>query len=281
MADIHGNLPALEAALSDVDAHAVDGVVVAGDIACGIHQNEIVRRLRSLGCFMIRGNGDNYLLHFDAAAPSDPSRASRQWAFVRWCYGRIERETLDFLAALPEQRVVALPGTAPIRVVHGSPRHVNELIYPDRDPARLDAALALVDEPVLVCAHTHIPWKVQRGDRLALNPGAICGPVNGDVRAQYALLDWDGVRWRATHRAVPYDLDRVRADFQESGVLEAGGAYARAILLNIETGRNVAGDLLAHVFAVAEKAGLHDRRVIPDAIWDAAAATFRWDELPG
>ena len=102
------------------------------------------------------------------------------------------------------------------------------------------------------------------------------GSLNGDVRAQYALLIWQNGHWRAEHRAVVYDLDRVREAFRESGLLAEGGAFARACLRDIETGRNVAGYFLSHVRGLAAEAGFEGRDVVPDAIWERAVATFDW-----
>jgi len=176
LADVHGNLPALEAVLADVQQHSVDGIIVAGDL------------------------------------------------------------------------------------VGGGPQ---------------------IAEPVLVCGHTHIPWKQEHDGRLAFNPGAVGGPLNGDVRAQYALLTWQDDHWQVEHQAVPYDLDRIRAAFRESGLLAEGGAFAQACLLAIETGQNVAGHFVSYVYGLAAEAGFDDCDVVPDAIWDRAVATFDWDGAAG
>jgi len=265
LADVHGNLPALEAVLTDIQQYGVDGIIVAGDLITGGPQPiETMHLLRSLGGWMIRGNTDNYLLDYDAGEAPDAWRASSQWAVMRWSYFHLDRVTLDFIASLPEQQAVDLPGTAPIRVVHGSPRHPAEPLFPDRDPLTLrvarkadllppdrapmplDAVLAQINEPVLACGHTHIPWQQEQARGLVFNPGAVCGALNGDTRAQYALLTWQDHHWSVEHRAVPYDLDRIRAAFRASGLLVEGGALARAFLLSIETGQNIGSYLLAH-----------------------------------
>lgn len=113
---------------------------------------------------------------------------------------------------------------------------------------------------------------------MALNPGAVCGPLDGYVGAQYALLTWESDRWRVEHRAVPYDLDRIRAAFRESGLLEEVGAWARIVLLCIETGQNIAEEFLAYARGLVAKAGFKDCKVVPDAIWEEAVATWNWDE---
>jgi predicted phosphodiesterase len=62
MADVHGNLPALEAVLEDMRQYEPDGIIVAGDFVGGPYLAETVRLLRSLDSWMIRGNGDNGLV---------------------------------------------------------------------------------------------------------------------------------------------------------------------------------------------------------------------------
>jgi predicted phosphodiesterase len=294
LADTHGNRPALEAVLADVERNDVDRILVAGDLTGGPHSVETIRMLRALGATLIRGNSDNGPILYAAGQGPAAWRTDRQFALLRWGQRFLDGETLAWLAGLPEQRTVALPGAAPIRLVHGSPRHPTEPIIPD-DPTlqeRFRAAaltprydppllftetLTLFGEPVLVCGHTHFPWQAERGGRLVLNPGAVCGPLNGDTGAQYALLTWDGGRWQAEHRSIPYDLARIRADFEESGLLSEGGPLARAFLLSIERGDNVGMRFLDGAYALAAQAGYPGGETIPDAVWEQAAATWDWE----
>jgi putative phosphoesterase len=276
MSDVHGNLPALEAVLQDLQQYEPDGVIVAGDFVGGPHPVETIHLLRSLDSWMIRGNGDSVLVEHAAGNAPAAEYVCLQFALARWANTHVDQETLDFLKSLPEQRVVHLPGAAAIRVVHGSPRNPSESIFPDRDLGALDLALAQISEPVLVCGHTHIPWSLERNGRLALNSGAVAGPLNGEVGAQYARLIWQGDRWQVVHRTVPYDLERIRVAFRESGLLEQGGALARAFLLSIETGENVAKDFLAYAYGLTTAAELEEGNVVPDDVWEQAAATFDW-----
>ncbi len=276
MADVHANLPALEAVLQDARRQGAEGIVVAGDLTGGPHPLETIDLLRSLGASMIRGNSDTYLLRFAAGEGPAGWANCRQWALMRWTYRRPGPRHLALIASLPEQLTYAPQGKAAIRVVHGSPRNPSEFIFPERDPTVLEQALASTTEPVPVAGHTHLPWQVERDGRLALNPGAVCGPLNGDVRAQYALLSWKEGRWCAEHRAVPYDLGPVRAAFQESGLLEGGGAMAQAFLASIETGRDVGQDLVDHAWRLVAEAGVAGCEVVPDDIWERAVATFDW-----
>jgi len=297
LADVHDNLPALEAVVEDIDRRGVDGIIAAGDyLVRGPFPLETMRLLRSLDAWMIRGNTDGYVLNYHAGLAPESWYWSEQWAAMRWTCEQVDRETLAFAEALPEERVVALEGVHPIRVVHGAPRDPLGQIVPKGDEEaigwfrragfidegceqlRVSDALHETAEPVLVCGHTHIPWGEERDGRLMLNPGAVSGSLNQDTRAQYAVLTWRDGRWQAEHRAVPYDLSRVRHGFIERGLLSEGGALARAFLLTIETGRNVLGPLFSHVDRLAPVGGQDDSVVVPDEIWCRAVSTFPWAE---
>jgi len=266
--------------------YEVQHLVVAGDLVGGPQPNEVVRLLQSCDARMIIGNTDRALLDYRAGSVPEAWRTCKQFALLRWSAEHVDAGTLDLLRALPEQRVIDIPGTVPIRVVHGSPRDIGEQIFPLRDPEVLAAALGQIDEPVLVCGHTHEPWVVAHGGRLALNPGAVCGPLDGFVGAQWALLTWHGRRWQVELRGVRYDLEDVRTAFRHSGLLADGGVLARGFLLCLETGRNVWGDFLTFARELAQSGGLLASRrglagdgtseAIPDEAWDEAVARFDW-----
>ncbi|HEY3310264.1 MAG TPA: metallophosphoesterase family protein [Anaerolineales bacterium] len=274
LADIHANLPALEAALSEIEALGVDEIIVAGDMLTGPNPLEVLQLLRSLGCRMIRGNHENYLLRYYHGDAPDWWYTSRQWAFIYWNYQKLLPEWLDFLAALPEQLSLDYTGMHAIRVVHGSPRNVSELVNPQQNPALLDLALSLVPEPVVVFGHTHNSWQVCRDGRLALNPGALSGNFTGKPCGGYALLDWADDHWRAGLYEVHYNIQQVQAAFRESGLLEAGGPVAQFWLQSLETGVNVLPGFVEYAIDQARKAGFYDLPFVPDHIWEQAAVSY-------
>lgn len=294
LADTHGNLPALKAVLADIRTQGVDGYLVAGDITGGPQTGETIGRLLSLDGWMIRGNGEEYLLDFRAGRAPASWYTHDQWATLRWSYRRLDPEILALIDDLPDQRVVALDGSAPIRMVHGTPWSTRDFLYPDLDPLALDAfrragllpvgrpvprltsVLGGISEEVLVCAHSHIPWVQESPQLLAVNPGSVGASNNGDPRAHYALLTWQSGRWRAVLKAVAYDLDRVRAAYRDSGFLAAGGVMAEAFLLGIVTGENVPGRF---VNCLRELAAGYDCQMddgVPEHVWREAIAAFDW-----
>ncbi len=276
LADVHGNLPALQAVLADAEQQAVDGFILAGDYFAGPHGSQTTRLLCALKGWKIAGNGEANLRRQARGEAPSSWWTHQQFALHRWLVGQMDATDWEFVHSLPEQQVIQLPGCAPLRVVHGSHRSPYEEIYPEEPGSALEAALAGTHEPVFICGHTHRPWIVERDGRLALNPGAVCGPLDGFVGAEYALLTWEGNRWRAGLRAVPYDIAAVRRAFQESGLLSAGGPLARAFLASIETGQDTGRHFLNYACRLAAQAGDTDGQAVPDAIWDEAARTFPW-----
>ena len=276
LSDVHANLPALEAVLADAAAYHPEGYVVAGDLTGGPHPNETIALLRSLDVWLIRGNTDSNLLRLGRGEAPPEWYTCRQWALARWSLKQLDEHAYEYLAALPEERVIALRGASPLRVVHGSPGAPAAGLDPVNERAQLARVMAACVEPVLICGHTHEAWYVETQGHLALNPGAVCGPLDGTIGAEYGLLEWRDHRWHAYLRQVPYDIGSVRTAFEESGLLSEGGALARAFLRSIETGRNIAEDFLAHAYGLTATAGLPGARWVPDALWDEAAATFAW-----
>ncbi len=276
LADIHGNLPAVEAVVADAQQQAAEHFIVAGDLLGGPQPVEVVSLLRGLSASVIRGNNEEYALRLIAGDAPEVWRVRKQFAFVRYTSALVDEATYNYLATLPEQRVVTLPGTDPIRVVHGSPRSAVELIYPDVNPAQLAEVLMLVAEPVMVCGHTHLAWIRQVDGKLAVNPGSAGASINGDPRAHYALLTWQRRQWEAELRAVAYDVERACAVFESSGLLIHGGPLARAAMITIRTGRDVFLMFLSHAMHLTREAG-YSPDVIPDLIWDRAVVTFDWE----
>lgn len=277
MADIHGNLPALEAVLEDMQQFAVDGVIVAGDIIGGPYVVETVQLIQSLSGWTIGGNNEEYFRKYRDGTAPEGWQKSRQWAPLRWVYRQLTEATFEYLFSLPEQLTVSADGIAPLRVVHGSPRSQSESLFPKTEPENFRRTLNDIAEPAMICGHTHKPWQHALNGKFALNPGAVGGPLNGHVGTQYAIITWHNGHWKAELRAISYDMARIRKAYQESGFLEEGGAFARAWLYTIGSGYDVARAFLDHAYGMAAEAGYAECETVSDDAWERAAKTFAWN----
>jgi putative phosphoesterase len=220
--DVHGNLPALEAALAEVEALEVDAVVVGGDIAIGPMPREALERLLALGeqALFLRGNGDREI----AADP--PGAGDSLWVErTRWSAEQLERGQLAWLAALPDTQSVDVDGLGPVCFCHGSPRSDEEILTGISPEERVAAAVAGVAEQVVVCGHTHVQFDREVAGKRLVNAGSVGLPYEKRPGAYWALLGPD-VELRRTD----YDLEAAAAAIRATGFPEADELASENIL---------------------------------------------------
>lgn len=274
LSDIHGNLPALEVALDQIDKIGVDGIISAGDMVGGPFPDLVIERLQARNCRMIRGNNEDYILQLASDNSPEWWHKSKQFAFIRWNFEQLKEETVAFLKSLPDQLGITLPGKESIRVVHGSPRSISELVYPDRDVKHLDLALDMIAEKNLILGHTHIPWQMRRRGKLALNPGSVSGTLNGTLGGSYAILNSEEEKWRVNIHELHYDISLTRKAFLDTGLLAAGGKIAECWLHDLETGVNSMPRFVEYAYTLSAEEGNGHLPYVPDEIWERASQTF-------
>jgi len=177
--DVHGNLPALEAVLSEVDA---DVILSGGDLVLGPMPSECLELLRERDATFIRGNGDRAVA--GGAGADDP------WAErIRWAREQLSEEQLGFVRHWPHPLSLEVDGLGPVLFCHGSPRSDEEILTAITPPKRLDPILDGVREQVIVCGHTHVQFDRIVGDRRLVNAGSVGMPYEGEAGiACWALL---------------------------------------------------------------------------------------------
>jgi putative phosphoesterase len=105
-----------------------------------------------------------------------------------------------------------------VRLVHGSPRKVNEYLFDDKPARTFERIAALADCDVLVFGHTHKPWVHEYGGVLFVNCGSVGKPKDGDPRASFALLTASGGGVDAAIERVAYDAEAVAAEIRAVGL---------------------------------------------------------------
>ena len=201
--DIHGNVPALEAVLRDVQKVDVDEVVVGGDVLPGPMQQEALALLTQLGTrtSFIRGNCEVSVLGLrggmDPATLPAQAREPMQWS-AEQLSGDDER----LLASWPKTLRMQIPGIGTVLFCHGTPRDENEIFTRLTAEDRLAPAFAGVDAEVVVCGHTHMQFDRMVGDLRVVNAGSVGMPF-GEPGAYWLLLGPD-IQLRRTS----YDFSR-------------------------------------------------------------------------
>jgi putative phosphoesterase len=220
--DIHGNLPALQASLAAIDAIGVDAIYCGGDlVGYGPHPNEVCRLILQREIPTIYGNYDyaigRELDDCGCAYVTTHDRALGQQS-VAWTLAHTDQDAKDFMRGLPFELRFEL-GDRRIRLVHGSPRKVNEYLFEDK-PARLYERLAAsADCDVVVFGHTHKPWVHAYGGVLFVNCGSVGKPKDGDPRCAFAILELDPTgELQVSIERVPYDAEAVAREVAAAGL---------------------------------------------------------------
>ena len=234
--DLHGNSAATEAVLAAIDAEAPDAVYNLGDlVGYGARPNETIRLIRERAIPTIMGNYDDGV-GFDrddcGCAYTDKDEEARGQESLFWTRAVTTPENKAYLRTLlPEIRFEA-EGKR-FRLVHGSPRRMNEYLFADRDPRTLARIARGAEADVLVFGHTHKPWVREIENVLFINDGSVGKPKDGDPRAAWALLTVEtGQPVRVAIRRVPYDVATMAAAIRAAAGLpdhfardiETGGA---------------------------------------------------------
>jgi predicted phosphodiesterase len=231
LADLHGNLAALNAVLDDLARDGgADTILALGDLAMlGPQPAEVIDRLRQVGAIAIQGNTDAWYQH---DLPGDYQTRDEREAFViryaRWARPLLGEERVAYLLGLPFQYQADLGGGESLLAVHGSPRRIDEPIYPETTSEALDEMLAGVSASLLAFGHTHRAMETRHRGITLVNPGSLGNPIppDPDPRAAYGVVSADG-RLDVSLRRVSYDPAPAMAAARERAMPGAAGWIAK------------------------------------------------------
>jgi predicted phosphodiesterase len=220
VADIHGNLPALEAVVDDIERRTPDRVLHGGDLAlAGARPAEVVDRVRELGWPGVVGNVDELLwnegrldVQLDRAPQLEPLLRLLFETYAPVTRELLGEERLNWLRGLPAEH-----REDGIRLVHASPGDLWRAPTPDASDEELLETYGPGDGAVAVYCHIHLPY-IRRLESLTVaNTGSVGNPLDGDPRASYLWIE-DG---EPETIRVEYDIEREVAITLESGYPDA------------------------------------------------------------
>jgi predicted phosphodiesterase len=226
ISDIHGNCIAFDIALADIRGAAVDQVVCLGDaIQGGAQPAETVARLREVGCPIVMGNADAWLLtgeETDAEHPANEQmRAMREWSLAQ-----LSSADRAFISSFQPTVSLALGDERELLCFHGSPRSFDDIILPETPEEDVWRLLGGFGAAAMTGGHTHLQQIRRLSDTLFFNPGSVGRaydrhqPENRfryDPWAEYAILSYDAGRLGLEFRRLPLDTDTLAEVILRSG----------------------------------------------------------------
>lgn len=274
LGDIHSNNIAFEACIEDINKSNVYGICLIGDyISDCPNPQETIALINELKknykVWMVMGNREEYFINHQDGKDSGWNYSSYEGSLL-YTYEKLTSLNIDNLRKLPLTSSVNIPSTDPLLLVHGSQRHIKELLYEDKENTK--ECLDDMDEVYLLSGHTHKRTYYKYNDKVLVNPGSVGVAIGEKATAHYCILEWKGSKWEVDFRSIPYDIEKLRKIFYKSSLMDKGGVWPNCIIKSIEEGVNW-GPICskrAYDYAVAEGVELSDRNV-PDKYWRKAA----------
>jgi len=226
LSDVHGNLPAFEAVLADIERAGVDERWCLGDlVGYGAQPDECVALAKDSCELALIGNHDLVVI-----GKLDISDFSLNAAVAaRWTQDNIAQESVDYLNTLEP-----MANGRAVGLYHASPRDpIWEYVL---STMLADACMDSMDKRIGAVGHSHVAlyfWRSERGavagehapggtlldlsqGEWIINPGGVGQPRDGDPRAAWLLLDLES--WTAEWRRVEYEIDKAATAIQQAGL---------------------------------------------------------------
>ena len=224
LSDIHGNLPALEAAMREVEREEPDLVMFCGDVASGPMPAETIDALRRIpNARFVRGNADRGLIdEFDGTAA-----APMPGPFAGWCAKQLDREQRDFLDSFEATVTIeGVDGLGRVLFCHASPRNDTDIFTTETPDDRVQMLMAGVEADLVVCGHTHMQFDRMVDGLRIVNPGSV-GMTYGEPGAYWAMLGPD-----VSMRKTEYDREAAAARMRAKDSEDAA-TFARDNVLKV------------------------------------------------
>jgi predicted phosphodiesterase len=229
LGDVHGNLPALEAVLSDAASRDAAAAFHLGDlVGYAPWPGEVVELLRAQGIAGVAGNYDSTVAtdyrhcgcRYEDARQEELSHISYEW--TRQHTGAATKRWLGSLPFRIDVRPLGGHVSGPkLTLVHGNAVLNTFYWTEDRDDAfcrRMAEMLGSREGDVIAFGHTHKPWHRVVGGIHYVNTGSVGRPKDGDWRACYVVLEFAEGAVGVEYIRVEYDVERAARAIRESGL---------------------------------------------------------------
>jgi putative phosphoesterase len=204
LADVHGNLHALQAVIENAEKRGVTFFLNAGDLTgFGPFPNEVIELLQSKHAISVIGNFDLEVLQKATKAKNESKIALE---FVR---DQISGSCRAYLRSLPREIRLKIAGKR-ILLTHGSPESIDEHLYSNTLPKRLKELAQKAKADVVITGHSHEQYTREAEGVFFINPGSVGRPGDGNPQAAYAVLKFN-----------PFSVELLRVKYDVSAVADA------------------------------------------------------------
>ncbi len=230
LADVHGNLQALESTLAHAQKQNVDQIIIAGDLINILPDSRACWDLaKSLNLLMIRGNHERYVFHYNTplADPFWYSEAFKVLGLTVAQFSEAERKQMELLPLHLH--------FDDLLIVHASYRGDYDSIFADTPERELEPMFAGSTERFIVRGHNHHSYVVEFRGRHIETIGSVGVPLDGTPEAKYVIAEKLAQGWRIERQQVAYDHKGAIKRLESSNFMEQGGPVTKIFLHELQT----------------------------------------------
>lgn len=187
--DIHGNLPALEVVLKEINRSDTDQIVVGGDVVLGPMSSECLDKLleTEIPTHFIKGNCEVAVLEemnngFKGTLPPNVVED------IRWTANQLLPKHREEMMKWPMTITLEIEDLGKVLFCHATPRNENENFTKLTSEEILFPIFKNIDADIVVCGHTHMQFDRCIGTTRVLNAGSVGMPF-GKPGAYWLLLN--------------------------------------------------------------------------------------------
>jgi predicted phosphodiesterase len=227
ISDMHGNLPAFEAVLGDIQNQGINNLLCLGDAAnFGPQPKETLERLRALGCPVVMGNTDDSLLKPRTLADiKEPNEETEFLLEVEaWCADQLDDSDRTFVRTFQPTFTLELDSLN-LLAYHGSPKSYYDQIVAVTPEETLNGYFEDASANLYVGGHTHEQFIRRYVESRVMNPGSVGLPFvfkreGGEMRplfAEYAVLETTP-EVNITFKRIPYEFEKLATAVRASNM---------------------------------------------------------------
>ncbi len=253
LADIHGNYVALKECLKYIEDNYFDGIIFLGDFVTDCPYPERVIKLlkktiKNNKTYFVRGNREEYLINYHKSNSKDWKYSSHTGSLL-YTYENLTENDIKFFENMPITDLIEIKDCLPFNICHGSPDSTNEILLANKENS--DLWLEKIETDYLFCGHSHKPFIYKHNEKFLVNCGSIGMPTNGQINSQFTAIEFLDNHWKIDIVSLPYNIEEIISDFDESGIYNKGFWWSRCIVKTLQTGINYTSICLEEALKIA------------------------------
>ena len=276
LSDIHGNYVALVKCIEYALARDIDTFIFLGDyigeLAYPQKTMEVLYGLREqCNCYFVKGNKEDYWLNYKKSNWSGLRKFASTTGCLIYAYENLTEKDLHFFEGMSHVSEVLLPGYPAITICHGSPDSARE----DMKAGKENTYKIMEKEKnsLILCGHTHRREKLEHAGTTLLNVGSVGISLDGEAKAQFAILRSGERGWDHEFVSVDYDREKVISELYTSGLVSRAPYWCKVTEAVLRKGTTSHGSVLGKATELCNRdRGVCNWPEIPEQYWEMAVA---------